>query len=83
MIAPDGKAEEASASTYDLVATCEDDVGSEVSKLPLESLETIEFAVFELVAVVAELDTLPGDVIVKSLESEIDPARLSLVIDPF
>ena len=52
-------------------------------KSPLPSLETIEFGVFELVAVVALLSTFPAAEIVSSFESEIDPASLSFVTEPF
>ena len=52
-------------------------------KLPLASLETIEFGVLELVAVVALLLTFPAVVIVESFVSEIDPASFASVTDEF
>ena len=50
-------------------------------KSPLASLETIEFGVLKLVAVVAVLLTFPAVVIVESFESEIDPANFASVTD--
>ena len=51
-------------------------------KLPLASLETIEFGVLELVAVVALLLTFPAVVIVESFESEMEPASFWFVTLP-
>ena len=50
-------------------------------KSPLASRETIEFAVLELVAVVALLLTFPAVVIVESFVSEIDPANFAFVTE--
>ena len=52
-------------------------------KFPLPSLETIAFGVLESVAVVALLLTFPAVVMVERFESEIDPASLSFVTEPF
>ena len=51
-------------------------------KSPLASLETIEFGVLELVAVVALLATFPDVVIGSKLVSAIEPASLSFVTEP-
>jgi hypothetical protein len=51
-------------------------------KFPEESLATIALAVLEELAVVAEFDTFPELEIVRSLESDIDPASIALVTTP-
>ena len=51
-------------------------------KLPLESRATIALTVFALVAVVAELLTLPAVLIVDNLLSAIEPAKSAFKIAP-